>query len=738
MYSKAKVAKRIAEAEQEFNLTLEPHSPEEVDEFEAILRRENKYTYDEFGRPNGTQNLDDFHIAWMLNEQLLVLCDARYALTRYCWVKDEENIIRRFTFRVAQELIYEIICDLEDREAAIELLILKARQLGISTLAQLLIALRIVFSYGVTAVTGSADIDKTKELSRMLFLCYDNLPVWMRPESTSRVESERGQLVFGHLSTGVRFQTGSQKFGIATGSTPTIYHLSEVAMYNDHLKLIDEGLWKAVHASPSVFGILESTGRGNKGWWADTWHYSRAKWPNSRMCPLFLPWFVGVEMYPKPADVRIRPIPDMWHPAPETKEHVAKAELYVRSNPLLRKHLGKDYRMPREQQWYWEWNYQEAKAKDAEGSFMQEMAGDDEEALQRSEESVFGHNIITLLDHERRKDYGIYGLSGQSIESDHEPSADDIDYTQERKVVRFASPNRITYKWELIPLRFMRKLRETELSDATAKLMVFEPPAPGINYSIGIDTGNGVGEDQSCISVWALGNDDVPDMQVAEYTSAYLNHVAVYAFAMCIGVYYGQFMQGPPVTRWKMPYVAIEQVEAVGDVCMTQMIRMGYPLSAMHKMTRLDSHPSRIAKQKRGTNAKLGWFTYGWSRPILTKNFVHMVKLGWSRPNSPWLLEEMRHYEVHYKASGAERLDHEEGHHDDRIMAAAMALFCPRDTQSLVGRSKARSIETMSSLPAVSLEDYSGQVVPAEALRGGWNVSLDDWQNGAYRERRGR
>jgi hypothetical protein len=736
MYHPSKVAFRIAEAEREFGLSLERHTPDEVDAFESHLVRKSLYTYDDLGRPSGTRNLSDFERDWMLNEQLLTLCDAEYFLTRYCIVKDEENVIRRFEFRVAQRVIFDVISDLEARDAAIEVMILKARQLGISTLVQLLVAHRIIFSYGVTAVIGSADQDKTTELSRMLLLCYDSLPVWLRPEPTSRVESQRGQLVFGHLATGVRFQHGSQKLGIATGSTPTIYHLSEVAMYTDHLKLVDEGLWKAVHASPSVLGILESTGRGNKGWWAETWYRSRDHWPNTRMCPLFLPWFVGREMYPKPADMRIRPVPTRWHPRPDTLAHVAKAELYVRSHPLLSRYLGSSYQMPVEQQWYWEWNHEDAVNKSGgESSFLQEMAGDDEEALQRSEESVFGHSTITAIDNERKRDYLAYGLSGQSIEDAHEPPPEDIDYSAERVPVRFQSRRTgETHRWELLPLKFDRPLRETDPEDAAGKLFVFFPPQPGVSYSMGIDTGQGKGEDSTVISVWAIGGDNVPDCQAAEFASPYVNHVEAYAFAVCIGAYYGQFMSGPPATRWRFPYVAVEQVEAVGDTCQLQMIRMGYPVGSFHRMTRLDSQPSRIAAAKRGTSAKLGWFTYGWSRPILTTNFVHFVGSGWSKVHSPWLLEEMRHYEVHYTARGKERLEHEEDYHDDRIMAAAMSVFCPQDTKSIVGRSKKRAIEISSTLPELDTSDYRGQIVPAAALRRNWtSLSLDDIARGDYR-----
>lgn len=739
MYAESKVMERMALAEKEFHFRLEQHSVADVEAFEQRLIHNNRYVIGDMGQTIGTHNLDDFERAWMLNEQILVLCDAAYFLTRYAYLRTEEGVIQRFKFRVPQRIYFDIICDLESRNAAIEIIALKARQLGISIFTELLIAHRTIFSYGVSSVIGSADQTKTNEMSKMLLLCYDKLPVWLRPQHTSRVESDRGKMLFGHMASGVSFQHGSQKFGIATGSTPTIYHLSEVALYGDaSVMLIDEGLWKAVHASTNVLGILESTGRGNKGWWAETWYYSKSHWPRSRMYPMFLPWFCGVDIYPKPAWLAIRPIPNGWVPNADTRLHIAKAELYVRSQPLLHKHLldeqdrcgiphGTNWRMPLPQQWYWEINHDEAKEKGNESSFLQEMAGDDDEALQHSIESVFGHPTIKAIDDRRKRDYQIFGLTGQSIEDAHEPPPDDIDYSSTRVPVRLTSPKGEIYKWELIPLRFASPLRETVMDDAIGKLIVWHPPAPNIFYSIGIDTSAGKGLDSTCISVWGLGQSQQPDFQAAEFTSPYVSHTEAYAFGAAIGAYYAKYMS-PETTKFPMPYCSIEQVDAVGDTCQLQMIRMGYPVRCFHKMTRYDGKPSDIARHRRGKGGKLGWFTWGWSRPILTGAFVQSAQNGWASINSPWLIEEMKEFEVHYTAKGKERLEHSEDSHDDRIFAGAMATFCPHDMDVLAERSKKRSIadDSTSYLLPVDIAPYAGPTISASDIRDTRTLTLQD------------
>jgi hypothetical protein len=736
VYAENKVKARLALLAEEFQFTPEYRSVEEIEAFEEYLKGNDKYTYGELGQPIGTQNLTDRDRAWMLNEQLLVLCDAAYFLTRYAFLRDEEGVIKRFKFRVPQRIYFDIICDLESRNAAIEVMALKARQLGISIFTELLIAHRTIFSYGVSSVIGSADQTKTSEMSRMLLLCYDMLPVWLRPQHTSRVESDRGKMLFGSMASGVSFQHGSQKFGIATGSTPTIYHLSEVALYGDaSVMLIDEGLWKAVHASTSVLGILESTGRSNKGWWAETWYYSKRNWPRCRMFPMFLPWFCGVDIYPKPAWLNIRPIPRDWYPNRDTRNHVAKAELYVRSSPLLEKHLLAEqdrrgvahadrWRMPIAQQWFWEVNHDEAKTKGNESSFLQEMAGDDEEALQHSVESVFGHEAIQVIDDQRRREYSCYGISGQSIEDAHEPPMEDIDYNAERISVKMDSVKGDTHRWELIPLRFAAPLREDNPDDAVGKLIVFHPPQPGVRYSMGIDTSEGKGEDSTVISVWGLGSGQTPDFQAAEFASSYVSHTEAFAFGAAIGAYYSQYMSRES-TKWPMPYVAIEQVAAVGDTCQGQMMRMGYPVSCFHVFTRYDLTPRQIAQRKKSKHAKRGWYTYGWSRPILTGYFVQCAQNGWIKINSSWLIEEMKQFETHITATGKERLEHEEGGHDDRIFAAAMGAFCPHDQDIVAERSKKRLLESVL-LPPVDIAPYMGPTISAGELKETRALTLQD------------
>jgi len=610
---------------------------------------------------------------------------------------------------------------LEERESSIELQVLKARQLGVTTLVQALICHRIVFGYGVNAISGSADQQKTAIMANKMFLTYDMMPIWLKPEATGRSTTERGYLTFAQTKSGVSFQHGAQMSGIARGTTPTVYHLSECASFTNAKVQIENALFKAVHASPAIFGVLESTGEGDVGWWAETWKISKSEWKRnrSRLCPLFLPWFTATNLYPTPTWLRMRPIPEDWTPLPETRAHTAKSELFVRSNPLLAKQLGENFRLPREQQWWWEVEHEQAKMKGLEAGFLQEYCGDDEEALQRSATGVFGAQDIIELDSARSKAYEAFAIVGQSIEQDHEPSVEYIDYDKERIPVRYENQvKEEKYKWELVPLKFNPPLRETEAEDARGVFFIWHHPRPGVRYAVGCDTGEGLGQDATSISVWALGDNDAPDVQVAEYTSDYVNHVESFAFLIAICAYYKRHMSNES-TRWREPYVSIEQLKAVGDVAQKQMAAMGY--RNFHMFNRYDGKNPAQDKQR---SRRRGWYSNSWSRPMLTGHFVTWAKNGWITINSPWLIEECKTYELVTK-SGRTRMDHEEGAHDDRIMAAAMATFCPHDLDPMTIRSKKRLTEA-EGMPRLDLRPVSSNSFSYKDLQQREVASLSD------------
>jgi hypothetical protein len=739
LYANSLVEQRLALESEDNGFSLEYHSPEEIDEFDRRLeaRFQDEYRAAR-AAASGTEDpaktfqvaiqrelrvdtkdskLSKEEVRFIQNERALIRCDAAYFMTRYYWILDRENIRRRFTFQAGQKILFNVIAEMEMMFIAIEIILAKARQLGMTTLIGGLELLKVMISEGVGGIMASADIGKTKEMVAKVFYAYDKLQWWIRPLTSARVKSANGQIVFVGTDSKIIFQHGKQTNPIAMGSTPVSYHLSEVSAYPNAEDLIEVGLFKCVHQSPRVFGVLESTCKGDVGWWYDTYWKSKKGWKarRSRLMALFLPFYCGTDMYPSEADMRAHPMPHNWRPSQETRAMIAESELYVQSNDILERVLRKaqvercgdtgPWRMPREQAWYWEWNFEEHKAKGAEKTWYQEMPHTDSVAFQGSYDNVFGREIIADVWTRRKTSYGVYGLVGQSIEERHEPDNEDIDLSERIVPVTYVNRKGPTYRWELWPLQWAEPFGElTDIRDDEShmgKLFVWEAPVPGYDYAIGVDTGGGTGGDSTCISVARRGRSpQEQDVQVAEWRSNLVGHVEAFAFVMPIAAYYARYME--ETTNYREPYVAVEQVASVGDTVNVQMSNMGY--ARFHKMIRYDSVPKQMRRAKAH---KRGWFTHGWSRPILTDGFVILVKNGWYVVNSPYTIREMSQWEVHFTAGDKEKFEHSEDFTDDGIFANAMAGFCPNDTKTQAERTT-KQFTAQDKLPALDIAPFCG------------------------------
>src|ERR1035441_7522249 len=119
------------------------------------------------------------------------------------------------------------------------------------------------------------------------------------------------------------------------------------------------------------------------------------------------------------------------------------------------------------------------------------------------------------------------------------------------------------------------------------------------------------------------------------------------------------------------------------------MGNMGF--TRFHQMTRYDSDPKHMRKIQ---SRKRGWYTFGYTRPILTDTFVTWVQNGWVIVTAPYTIYEMEHWEVHLTKRGLDKFEHNEDTTDDGIFASAMAAFCPNDRKTMAERSTKRLVES--------------------------------------------
>lgn len=466
---------------------------------------------------------------------------------------------------------------------------------------------------------------------------------------------------------------------------------SELADIPNPQKTLEEGLLRATHSSKYLFQVWEGTGGGNTGYLADKWRAAKEDWPRgrSRLRPMFLSWPLAPDLYPEKDWLKKYPIPEAWQPHQETKKHVRKCELYIQNTDYLARVCGSNWEMPRFQQWFWEFNYDEAVKSHSQRTWMQQMPADDMEALVGKHDRIFDVDVIELHEKSRERKFQAYALISNQIDSGFEPPDDQIDYDQPRIIVEWESHRGQRYEWIMVPLL---PFDETNERNALDKILIFEHPIKGCDYSVGVDTADGLGnedEDRSCFSVTRNETDDRQDVQVAEFVSNRVNPAQMVGFAACIGAYFGRQAKDPRGVKF-----CIEQRDRPGDDCQFQLKLMGFLWH--HSNDRIDGK-----KVREGSSSQHGFMTNAWSRPLLIGRFVEAVNGMWYKINSPYLLAECDEWERKILASGKSRVDHKSGKHDDRIFSAAMSYFTRHAFDVLADRS-AKRYNTVSTQPILN------------------------------------
>jgi hypothetical protein len=459
---------------------------------------------------------------WVENEQVMCALDSSYFDDCYAYVCNEGGEIFKFKNRKSQEVFDSVIADFDEKQVAIRLLILKARQVGITTKTALKFLQRMLFIPHTQAVMASVQSDKSELIGRILDIAYNQCPWWLVPRRLPKGAFDNGSVL--------SIQSGMQATGIAQGWTPTCIHLSELADIPKPKKVIEEGLLRATHATPNLFMVFEGTGGGNTGWLAETWRAAKEDFPKGLhdLCPVFIPWAMATDLYPEEAWIRQFPVPeDFYKKRMEvTRKHVIRAESYIRNTPFLSRIAGRDWRMPLEQQWFWEFNYAKSCKNHSQKIWLAQMPADDYEALTGVHDSVFDvETIQDIEDHiyevqggtkERKNPVQAYAITGDSIDDGFEPLEQLIDYDKAHIRVTWKSDRGQRYDWVLVPLLPIDEEVELETFD---KLLVYEEPNPGYTYSCGIDTADGLGkedEDRTVVSVTRNRFGDEYDYQVAE------------------------------------------------------------------------------------------------------------------------------------------------------------------------------------------------------------------------------
>jgi len=634
-----------------------PSSPEKVATYTAHFA--SLLGADKLPRRQLTQDEQE----WIANEQALCTLSFDYWMWNYAYIRDKGNRKTKVTPNVAQGILLDICGEMEERGIAIMLQILKARQLGCSTLFELIIAHRAQFHSHIDAVVASSDPDKSRKMTNMMLFCWANQPWWLMPQ---RTKYKAGELIeYGELGSAVSIQWGNQTTGISRGSTPTVAHLSELAEFENPGELVDASLLRAMHDDPFVLLALESTASGRDNWWHKKWVYAKANYSKgmSRLRPIFLPWYVGTDLYPNRTWLRGHRVPRDYKPNRQVEEHAERAREYVATNPLLRKYLGEGWEMPIEQRWFYEANRAEYAANGELNKWYQEMPADDLEAFQHKRMSIFGAELLAERRGACKAPLVVLGLQGPESEIPLrlQPTEREIDRASEFKpLVVNASRVGARGSFKLVPLRWTG----TSDMDPLGKIFLYAMPEKFNDYGIGVDTAFGVGQDRTVVQVVRKATPYADSEQCAEFATDQAGAFEIWPFVLALSTLFSVVPSGGGETRQSK--IVIEMA-ANGEATQQELIKRGW-----------HSFPMQQKPQTRGfvptnrTTPMFGWKTTEGTRGPMIDFLRKALMDGWLQVNSPWFVDEMGNFIRNEKK---ERIEAADGAKDDRLMALGIVLF---------------------------------------------------------------
>lgn len=218
---------------------------------------------------------------------LHLIPDDRKFMEIFFRVRPKKGPIVSFRFNKAQEFVWSIIQDLQQKELEILLIILKYRQGGISTLIQACFMMKMLRNNYCSNLVVADKADNAEWIFQIGNRMYLSLPKEFQP-----LEKYRGrQEIILEEPIGSDYAIETAK-NVNAGRSRTIHnmHLSEVAFW-DQPDLTMSGLNQARVEDPNNWIVFESTANGMGGYFYEKW--KDAKNGISNFVPIFLPWWMA-------------------------------------------------------------------------------------------------------------------------------------------------------------------------------------------------------------------------------------------------------------------------------------------------------------------------------------------------------------------------------------------------------------------------------------------------------------
>ena len=222
-------------------------------------------------------------------------------IENYFKIVDKQGNLIPLKLNSAQQVLYDTFKEYYNMEKPCKIIVLKARQMGFSTMTEAIIGSIVMTTFFTNALIMAHDPDSTNNIYNMMKRYYDNLPPELKPmlkysnakllqfENPSNDDNFKREN--GGLRSSVRVSTAGQH-GVGRGATYKFMHLSEVAFWKeqDGRTVQDQftGLLQTLPQDGQSLLVVESTANG--------FNYFKQLWDSavsgeSDFIPLFFPWY---------------------------------------------------------------------------------------------------------------------------------------------------------------------------------------------------------------------------------------------------------------------------------------------------------------------------------------------------------------------------------------------------------------------------------------------------------------
>lgn len=184
----------------------------------------------------------------------------------------------------AQRELLDVVYRQHAAKKPIRIIVLKARRLGISTLAEAIAYLWIVLHENTNSAVVAHEREATESLFEMTKLYHETFP--FSDLFPLRYQSRR-HMQFADTGSNLWVMT-ADNWNAARSRTIHMLHASEVAFWKDPTETMI-ALRQTIPELPGTCVILESTANGIGNWWEQQW--VAAKQGQTDYIPMFFPWW---------------------------------------------------------------------------------------------------------------------------------------------------------------------------------------------------------------------------------------------------------------------------------------------------------------------------------------------------------------------------------------------------------------------------------------------------------------